>query len=363
MSVLLISIVLSVSALLRGADTADIVFVGDAMQHKSQLDAAHRPDGSYDYSEYFSEIRPRIQEADYAVVNLETPLGGAPYSGYPMFGAPDSYLDALLEAGFDFILAANNHALDRRDRGVRRTIGEFERRGVPHTGIWRSQAHRDSICPVIVCVNGFRIAMLNYTYSTNGIPIQGEILVDPIDTELIDADIARAREAGADLIAACMHWGIEYQLLPHASQRAMADRLVERGVDLVIGGHPHVIQPMELRRDVGGETGRNALVVYSLGNFISGMRTDDTRGGAAVSVRLVRDSIGRARVDSARYMLFFTEPPAHPGDNYRLIPADRPLPDRPDVDRMRRAFETRATDIFDRHNLNVGRLPLTEMGE
>ncbi len=350
-----LSIAISVSALLRGADTADIIFVGDAMQHKAQLDAARQSDGSYDYSEYFRDIKPWIAGADYAVVNLETPLGGEPYSGYPMFCAPDSYLDALLESGFDFILASNNHALDRRDRGVRRTISQFESRGVPHAGIWRSQAHRDSISPVMVCVNGFRIAILNYTYCTNGIPIQGEILVDPIDTELIDSDIVRAREAGADIIAACMHWGIEYDLLPARSQRALADHMVERGVDLVIGGHPHVIQPMELRENVGGEPGRNALVVYSLGNFISGMRTDDTRGGAGVRVRLQRDSTGRARVTAADYRLFFTVSPSGKQDNYRLIPAEQPITGNQEAEKQRVAFESRAEAIFNKHNISVPR--------
>lgn len=351
----ILSLLISVSALLRGTDTADLVFVGDAMQHKSQLDAARQPGGTYDYSGYFAGVKPWIADADYAVVNLETPLGGEPYSGYPMFCAPDSYLDALLEAGFDFVLGANNHALDRRDRGVRRTIGELERRGVPHAGIWRSQAHRDSVSPVIVGVNGFRIAMLNYTYSTNGIPVQDDVIVDPIDTDLIFADIALARERGAEIIAVCIHWGIEYQLLPSRVQRDLADRLVERGVDLVIGSHPHVIQPMELRSDAGGERGRNALVVYSLGNFISGMRTADTRGGAGVHVRLERDSIGRARVAGADYKLFFTVPPAGGADNYRLIPAERPVEGRPEAEQMRRTFESRAEEIFRTHNVNVPR--------
>jgi len=355
MACLLVSIVLSLSALLCGSDTADIVFAGDAMQHKSQLDAARKADGSYDYSSYFAEVKPYFRDADFAVVNLETPLGGAPYSGYPMFCAPDEYLDALLDAGFDFMLGANNHALDRRDRGVRRTIEQFERHGVPHAGIWRGKAHRDSVSPRIVNVNGFRVAILNYTYGTNGITIQGDILVDPIDTELIEYDIARARESGAELIAACIHWGTEYMLLPTQEQRKLADRMVEAGVDLVIGGHPHVIQPMELRRDVCGTPGRNALVVYSLGNFISGMRTTDTRGGATVRVHLTRDSLGTARMAGADYSLFYTVTPSRPGENFRLIPASDTIPGDPVNDSRRRAFEESAERIFRTHNKGVSR--------
>lgn len=353
---LIISLALSLSALLCGADTVDIVFVGDAMQHKSQLQAAQRPDGSYDYSAYFAEVKPYIAGADYAVVNLETPLGGEPYSGYPLFCAPDSYLDALIDAGFDFVLTANNHALDRRDRGVRRTIEQLDARGIPHTGTWTDADSRKRQGPVIVNVNGFRIAILNYTYSTNGIPIQGDVLVDPIDTLLIDADIARARERGAEIIAACMHWGIEYQLLPARSQKLMADHLVRRGVDLVIGSHPHVIQPMEMRRDAGSTPGRNALVVYSLGNFISGMRTDDTRGGAAVKATLVRDSLGRARVAGATYRLFYTVTPTPgSGRNFRLVEAERPIEGEPDAERRRKVFDSRAERVFRQHNIDVVR--------
>lgn len=124
----MISVFLSLLSMLIPQDSAELVFAGDAMQHQRQIDAARLKDGSLDYGTYFTALQPYIESADFAVVNLETPLGGAPYSGYPMFCAHDNYVDALTEAGFDLMLSANNHILDRRDRGVRRTIKTFEER-------------------------------------------------------------------------------------------------------------------------------------------------------------------------------------------------------------------------------------------
>lgn len=337
------------SAAMFSPQSAELVFVGDAMQHEKQLDAARVTADNYDYSVYFTAIEPYIKSADYAVVNLETPLGGKPYSGYPMFCAPDSYLTELKNAGFDFALAANNHTLDRRDKGVVRTIEEFNRQQMPYAGIYRNKAERDSVCPVIRDVNGFKVAFLNYTYGTNGINIQGDIKLDYIDRKQIAEDIRKARESGAEIIAACMHWGVEYVLLPNAEQKKLADFLEEQGVDLIIGGHPHVIQPMEMR--VNPKTGKKVFLVYSLGNFISAMRKDDTQGGAMVRIRLTRDDMGRALVDTASYRLVFVQQPTAGVKNYRLIPAEASV--TADQRVRRDNFVRNARRIFDKHNVNV----------
>ena len=187
----MISVFLSLLSMLIPQDSAEIVFAGDAMQHQRQIDAARPADGSLDYGTYFTALRPYIESADFAVVNLETPLGGAPYSGYPMFCAHDNYVDALTEAGFDLMLSANNHILDRRDRGVRRTISTFEKKGVPHLGVYRNRAHRDSILPMIHVINGFKVGFLNYTYGTNGINKTSDIEIDYIDRQLIASDVKK----------------------------------------------------------------------------------------------------------------------------------------------------------------------------
>lgn len=347
----MISVFLSLLSMLIPQDSAEIVFAGDAMQHQRQIDAARQKDGSLDYGTYFTALRPYIESADFAVVNLETPLGGAPYSGYPMFCAHDNYVDALTEAGFDLMLSANNHILDRRDRGVRRTIRTFEDKGVPWLGVYRNRAHRDSVLPMIRDINGFKIGFLNYTYGTNGISKTSDIEIDYIDRALIASDVRKAREKGAELIAVCIHWGEEYKLLPNIAQKNLAKYLRDLGVELIIGGHPHVIQPMELR--LNEKTGRPCLTVYSLGNFISAMRTTDTRGGAMARIKLARDIFGRAYVREATYRLVFTEPGSSDG-KFRLLPAEsRDL--HPSMEAYRKGFVRNAVGIFDRHNVNVPR--------
>lgn len=329
-------------------DSATIVFAGDAMMHAAQIEAARQPDGTYDFSDCFAAISPYVAEADYAVVNLEAPLGGKPYTGYPCFSTPDSYADALSDAGFDLFLTANNHCLDRHDRGARRTVDALATAGYEHLGTYRDLSQRDSILPLIKEIGGIRVAFLNYTYGTNGINPHGNIVVDYIDRNKIADDISHARQEGAELVCVGMHWGYEYKLLPNAEQKALADFLVGQGVDLVIGSHPHVIQPMEMRTD---SAGRQSLVIYSLGNLISNMKTRDTRGGALAKAWISRGPDGRARVDSAAYKLVFTIP-AQGGQNFRLVNCDDC--DAPAWKARCNEFARSAHSVFDTHNKNVG---------
>ena len=348
----LLPVFVSFVNLIFGVDQAEIVFAGDAMQHQAQLDAARCKDGTYDYSKCFEEIAPYIRTADYAVVNLETPVGGSNFTGYPCFNAPVSYARALSDAGFDLLLTANNHTLDRRDKGLHVTIDSLDNVGIQHIGTYHCSASRDSIMPFVKDISGIKVGFLNYTYGTNGIEIKGEAVVDYIDRDLISRDLAKLRDAGAEILTVAVHWGDEYHLIENSAQRSLADFLVGEGVDLIIGGHPHVIQPMEVRHN--SSLDKDVLVVYSLGNFISNMKTRDTRGGAIVKVNLVRDRDGVARFKSAGYKLVFTEPPVSPDDNFKLVIAD-------DYDgpwkAACKAFVSAAEDIFNRHNVNVSRWP------
>lgn len=342
---------LSTLPLIAGSHEATLVFAGDAMQHQAQLDAAH-VSGGFDYTDCFKDVRQFISDADYAVVNLETTLGDRNFTGYPCFCSPDSYADALIEAGFDMLLTANNHTLDRRDRGHERTIRVLDSIGIDHIGTYLHADARERTIPFIKNINGFRIGFLNYTYGTNGITLAGDGVVDYIDRDLIHSDIVSTRDAGAEIIVTAIHWGVEYQLLPHASQKSLAEFLINEGVDLVIGGHPHVIQPMEIRRSV--ETGKKALVVYSLGNFISNMRTTDTRGGAMLRVTITRDSLGRPSIDEAAYSLVFTVPPSPGKKNFTLHPVESEnIPAQWSY--RRDAFVKSAENIFSRHNRGVKR--------
>ncbi len=321
----------------------ELLFAGDAMMHDAQIEAARTSSG-HDFSGYFSSIKPYIESADFSVVNLEAPLGGAPYRGYPCFSAPDEFAAALSDAGFDFLLLANNHILDCRDRGLRRTVATLDSLDIPHTGAFRNAAERDSLSPAIVSVDNFKLALLNYTYGTNGIRPQGDVVVNYIDEDKIRTDIAAARKRGAELVAVCIHWGDEYKMLPGRDQKRLADKLVALDADMIVGSHPHVVQPMEIRT---GPTGKPVLLAYSLGNLVSNMKTVDTRGGAMVMVKIERDPSGVAHVASAAYSLIHVEPPSTTDGNFRVTPAHRCS--HVNVN----AFRRNAERIFSKYNVNV----------
>lgn len=349
MYTVLLSILLNLVALNNRSHEVELLFAGDAMQHQAQIDAARCPDGTYDYSDCFTDISPLVQSADLAVVNLETPVGtSGPYTGYPCFYAPAAFVDALTDAGFDIFLTANNHTLDRRARGLRSTIEQLDARCIYHLGTYTDKNARAAALPLILTSKGIRIAFLNYTYGTNGITPSEGVVVDYIDRKQITDDIIRARIAGAEAIVVALHWGDEYHLLPNSSQKQLAGFLAEQGVDLIIGGHPHVIQPMEVVHSQSYD--KDVLVVYSLGNFISNMKTRDTRGGAFVRARLRRLPDGTVRFASADWQLHFTVPAGN-GRNFHVVDADSV--DMPAWRSHAINFSRAAAAIFHRHNRKV----------
>lgn len=340
---------------------ATLLFVGDAMQHQAQLDQAKKlgDKGTYDYSTCFEYIAPEITAADYAVCNLEVPLGGGPdYTGFPCFSAPDSYAVALQDAGFDMFLTANNHSLDRRDRAARRTISVLDSLGIDHVGSFHDAADRRKKVPFIKNINGIKFGFLNYTYGTNGIEPKDGVEIALIDRDRMREEIAATRSAGAEIVVVAVHWGVEYVLLPNRAQKELADFLVGQGVDMIIGGHPHVIQPMEVVRNDKEE--KDVLLVYSLGNFISNMKTADTRGGALVRARVERDAEGKPRFVGADYDTFLSAKPEGSLRNFTVIPSWR-------VDKLPanqkwhwELFNRGAQRIFDEHNVNVPRRQRSE---
>lgn len=333
---------------------ATLLFVGDAMQHQAQLDKAKEIGGShYDYTDCFTLIAPAVKEADYAVCNLEVPLGGGPnYSGYPCFSAPDSFAESLVQSGFDMMLTANNHCLDRRGKAAKRTLDALDSIQIDHIGTYRSNIERDSLVPFIKDINGYKVAFLNYTYGTNGIIPDDGIEVSFIDKDKIKKEINLAKKTGAEIIIANMHWGIEYVLIQNKVQEELADFLIDNGVDVIIGSHPHVVQPMKIVRN--DALNKDVLVVYSLGNFISNMKTADTRGGAMVWVTLGRDENGKAKFEKAEYETLFAAKPEG-GKNYRVIPAwledSIPASQKQHWD----IFQRGALKVFDKYNENVPR--------
>ncbi|MDR2682253.1 MAG: CapA family protein [Dysgonamonadaceae bacterium] len=302
------------------AQELTLLFAGDAMQHQTQIDNAYRG-GIYDYSSCFKHLKAYISEADVAVVNLEVTLGGKPYTGYPMFSAPDEYAAALKEAGFDVFLTANNHSLDRRKKGLERTIRVLDSLEVRHLGTYVDREEKAKNYPIIWTEKGIRVAFLNYTYGTNGIHVTPPNVVNYIDTTQIKNDIRNARGAlGADVIIACVHWGMEYKLVQNPAQEQLAGWMVREGVDLIIGSHPHVVQPAQVWRNEQGEI--TNLVIYSLGNFISGMTQVNTNGGQIVKVVLSKEDF-HTKIKSCSYRLIYVDKQKNGNKlDYTLLPVD-----------------------------------------
>ena len=304
----------------------DILFAGDLMQHESQLNAARQPDGTYSYSPCYRHIKEYVTKADVAVANLETTIAGMPYSGYPMFCAPDSFLLAAHDAGFDIMLLANNHCLDRGKRGILRTLDKLDSLNIAHCGVYRDSIDRENRYPYIVEKNNMRIALLNYTYGTNGIPIPSPIVVNLIDKDIIARDIAKARTMQPDAIVVCIHWGDEFTHVPSKEQRKLADWLLAQGVDHIIGNHPHVLQPMEVRHDTLAP-GQHA-VIYSLSNLVSGMFARGRDGGALATLSL-KKFYGTTILSQLKYLLTWVARPGRDGvKNFEIWPAATP-PQKP----------------------------------
>ena len=315
----LLIIICSSAAVAQDTTRVSLLFAGDIMGHDSQIASALDPGtGSYDYTSCFERMRPYVQSADIAFGNLEVTLAGPPYKGYPQFSSPDALASALKDVGFDVLVTANNHSVDRRRSGIERTIRVLDSLGIPHTGTFMDAVSRMNEYPLILNKNGFTLALLNYTYGTNGIPVPEAGMVNLIDTAQIRKDIEKSKQVRPDAIIAFMHWGNEYESLPTSSQKQLAEFCFEQGANLVIGSHPHVLQPMEWRRD------KNQFVVYSLGNFVSGQRKQYTDGGAMAYLELQKirhapDSITTS-IDSAGYFLQWVYRTEDQHKDYYMIP-------------------------------------------
>lgn len=261
-----------------------IIMVGDILLHTPVEKAALQEDGSYNYDAIFTNLKEEIQDADLAIVNQEVILGGEELgiSGYPAFNAPFTVGDALVEAGFDVVCHGTNHALDKGKKGLLNCLSYWQESypEIGVLGIHDSEESQDSI--YIYEQDGMKVAVLNYTYGTNGIELPEDMpyAVDLLTEEKVIADIRKAEEL-ADFTIVCPHWGTEYQLVQSKTQEKWAGIFVEHGVDLVLGTHPHVIQPIAKVTDE--ESGHEMLVYYSLGNFVNWT----SESGAGIANRMV----------------------------------------------------------------------------
>ncbi len=265
-----------------------ITFAGDLMNHGPQIKAAYIDTlKTYDYFENFAYLSNIFSQSDMVIANLETTIGVKPYSGYPQFSAPPELIFDAYQSGITGFVTANNHSCDKSKKGIINTLDELDSLGVFHTGTFRNQHERDSLTPLIITKNNFRLALLNYTYGTNGLAIPYPTKVNLIDTIQIKKDLEKTKKLTPDEIIVFLHWGIQYQNKASKYQKKIAEFLHKNGVNLVIGSHPHVIQPIEVKKDSLKHI--QSLRVYSLGNFISNQRTYPRDGSILVTVNLQKD--------------------------------------------------------------------------
>lgn len=259
---------------------ASLIFAGDVMVHMPQITAAKR-DSTYDFLESFRYLKPVFDSADVVIVNLETTISeSGRYSGYPLFSSPPELVSALGQSGVDIVALANNHICDKGGAGIKGTISTVGKVGLKYTGVFADTSAYEELNPLIFEKEGIRFALLNYTYGTNGMPVPKGMVVNMIDTTLIAGDIASARNDSAEVTIIYFHWGIEYMRNPSESDKDLAKWCHQKGVDIIIGSHPHVLQRPEHLIDSSGIV--RQVTVYSLGNLVSNQRKRYTDGGMLV---------------------------------------------------------------------------------
>ncbi|MEW6193023.1 MAG: CapA family protein [Bacillota bacterium] len=304
------------------ATRVTIAAVGDLLMHMPVVNSARDlQTGGYDFSRIFAPVKPYLKSPDYTVANLETRLAGPShgYRGFPYFNTPADLARDLRDTGVDLLSTANNHSLDFGWRGIVATLDNLDAAGVAHVGTYRSPGEKT---PFLADIRGIKVAFLNYTATTNGLPLPPgkEFAVNLLNPEAVAADARAARRQGADLVAAVLHFGVEYQRHPDEAQRELAARLCTNGVDVIISSHPHVVQPIEkitVTRDGDPHT---CVVAYSLGNFISNQRWRYSDSGIILYLHLEKDRT-RTRVRGVEFLPLWVQRAQAAGRwQFRVLP-------------------------------------------
>ena len=301
--------------------TATIRSAGDVLIHIPVFQNARKNDGSYDFNHIFTYSEDIISDCDYFVANLETTLGGTngrSYTGFPRFNSPDSIVDALKGAGVDCLLTANNHTFDTNGSGALRTIDIIEKAGLDYTGTRKTT---DDLQYFTKKISGINFGFACYTYETptsEGRKALNGLIVDTTTAPLInsfnpakpqafydelESNIKAMKKKGAEVIVVYVHWGEEYQLAQNTKQQEIAQAICDLGADVIIGGHPHVVQPIDLLTSSDGT--HKTVCVYSMGNFLSnqrrnlmGLKTGHTEDGLIFEMTFSKYSDGTVVFDS-----------------------------------------------------------------
>lgn len=308
----------------KKSTTIHLMAIGDAMCHSQNFkDAYQASTKTYDFSHVFTNIRDKVASADVAIGNLETTFAGEAkgYSGFPTFNTPDSLGVALKDMGVDVLSTANNHSLDKGYKGIVRTLDVLDEIGISHMGTYRSTEEQNKI--LIKEVNGITFAFLSFTYGTNGIPVPKgkEYCINLIDEALMKQQIDQAKEENVDVICVSMHWGDEYKIKQNKTQENLADFLFENGVDIILGSHPHVLEPMEKRTiTLADGTTKDGFVIYSLGNFISAQKQENTRNTILLDLQITKNPEGKISIDKVEYTpLYVYDKGAGKPQRYKIL--------------------------------------------
>jgi len=322
-------------------DTISLVFAGDIMLHQGQIDNARKSGGEFDFSTFLEAMQGIYSSADLSIANMEFTLAGKPYTGYPAFSAPDSYADYVADCGVDVFLTANNHILDKGKAGLIRTLKIYDEmnkeRNIVYTGTSLNSSDDIASYPLMVNINDLSIALINFTYGTNTTISDGFPKVNLTSKAEILSAIKRSKEKGADYIIALPHWGIEYQLIHSKSQEDLAKWLIDNGVNLIVGAHPHVVQDAEYIDGVP--------VIYSMGNVVSNMSAPNTQVGLTVNIKFTKDSFGKKQMLKPEYIMTWCTRPGSLCDSYKTIPIKEYIGKRnlwinpKDYDNMKKSYE------------------------
>lgn len=285
---------------------ATIVSFGDTLCHKPLFDAVYdEGTGIYDFSSMFQYVEKYFQNSTITIGNCESPMAGAErgYSGYPTFNAPEHLAVDLQELGVDIMTTANNHTLDKGFSGLSFTLHFLDNAQIAHVGTARTEEEQNTI--LLKDLNGIKTAFLAYTYGTNGIPVpkDKEFCVNFIDKDFILKQIQQAKKEGAELIVVSMHWGVEYETTENVQQDELAEFLIKNDVNIILGSHPHVLQPMKMlkAKTENGEE-KEGLVLFSQGNFFSNQTQENTRNTAIFNIEIKKDrKTGEVTISQVTY--------------------------------------------------------------
>ncbi|MBO6232465.1 MAG: CapA family protein [Clostridia bacterium] len=316
----------SETANVKKEEKKDVTFtltaLGDVLCHNTQYwDALDKSTNTYDFSYVFENVKEYTNKADVTIANLETSFADAPYSNYPTFNSPASLATALKDIGIDIITTAGNHCLDKGFKGLSETIDVLDKNEIEHLGTYKTAEDQEKL--FVKDLNGAKVAFIDYTYGTNGIPVPTgkEFCVNIIDKEKIKNEIEKAKDQKVDVIIACMHWGQEYHTTQTKEQEDLADFLFQNGVDIIIGNHPHVIEPFETKEvTMPDGTKKQCFVAYALGNFTADQNYANTRDSIIINLKITKKADGTVSIDSSDYIpLYIYKNPALSIKKFKVI--------------------------------------------